>query len=324
MLVVVYDQEHDKTFRYKLSESCTTQDVANALANNVKLKVEDMRLIAAGRELESSEVLQSTLGEYFFRTKHITLKELDKDACREWQRHGRCKIGSDCPYKASHTMDKSPRYVEFQAKTGDGSNAGGSSSGSESASPRCSPCSTPPKLSPREEKPKTVCRNWERDGSCRFGDRCHFAHTPKVFSPSCSADSTPSRHETPRGSALEIQDAPSQMVSPTVLLSQAPSHTPAPAPKHQIHNYHAPMESFQHQGLSVQNFHQMAMPMSTMMPVTCPAWPGNEILLSEPVLPNQQPGHMYTNTFQEAHGWHSWNGEQWAPQSHYEGLFTQA
>merc|ERR1711977_242097 len=108
-----------------------------------------MRLIANGRELSMSETLLTGLGEFYFHSKCITLKELDVDACREWQRSGRCTSGSKCPHKHTHTIDLSPRYV-------------GHANSPQSTSPVSSPPGTPPKIaSPRQQQPSTtkVCRN---------------------------------------------------------------------------------------------------------------------------------------------------------------------
>merc|ERR1711959_141247 len=177
------------TFRFTMSPTSTVADLANDAAEVIDLHIDQMRLIANGRELEPKEPL-SLLGEFWFISNAVHLVELDKDACREWQKTGRCRHGQRCPKVASHDMHHSPRYVAHQ-----------SLESSPHESPRGvskeeSPCASPPSSSVTGSTPapsafnsnqnvltpegETVCRYWLQ-GNCRFGERCHFASTHKAI-----------------------------------------------------------------------------------------------------------------------------------------------
>merc|ERR1711904_257868 len=101
-----------------------------------------------------------------FRKHSVILKEVSLQACREWQRTGRC-TNKACPHKATHTMAHSPRYVEHQAScTSSQSSSQSSSAASPPSSspalpssppPICSPC-TPPQQHPHHQAPQTIQR----------------------------------------------------------------------------------------------------------------------------------------------------------------------
>lgn len=135
VLIAVVQTELAKR-RYHLHDNCTAADLAEALTadaeNITDIKPERMRLIAQGRELQPSDKLES-LGEFYFRKHSVILREVSLDACREWQRTGRC-TNKACQRKATHNMEHSPRYVEHQP----------SSQSSQSSSAASTPPSSPP------------------------------------------------------------------------------------------------------------------------------------------------------------------------------------
>merc|ERR1711907_887249 len=101
---------------YHLHDECTAADLADAILSDMEnitdIAYDRMRLIAQGRELHSGEKLKN-LGEFYFKKSCIILREVNEQACREWQRSGRC-TNKNCSRKASHTMMNSPRYVQHQ------------------------------------------------------------------------------------------------------------------------------------------------------------------------------------------------------------------
>jgi hypothetical protein len=69
--------------------------------------------------------------------------------CRNWQQHGSCHFGDGCHYKDGHVGSLSGSSSDRGANDGR--------------------VATP--LVPRRS---VVCNNWERSGSCRFGDGCQY------------------------------------------------------------------------------------------------------------------------------------------------------
>jgi len=193
----------DMVHRYTLPRSALVGQLADALAHDMARDKSAMRLIANGKELELHDTLES-LGEFYFLSKCIHLLEVDHGACREWQRRGHCTHGSKCPHKATHDMFHSPRYVGHNL----------SATSSAEASPSASPESSPEVVSVQKQNTKQVekrnnkpekrqkktkpemppgmCRNWVRNGKCRFGDKCKFveSHTPKNPLPKSAATIT--------------------------------------------------------------------------------------------------------------------------------------
>jgi len=106
-------QDGASTHHFTLDEHASLGDLATRLSERSVLPVESMRLIANGRELELPMPL-SMLGEFFFIKNAIFLLEVDHDACREWQKTGRCKKGGSCPKSSTHDVIHSPRYVAHQ------------------------------------------------------------------------------------------------------------------------------------------------------------------------------------------------------------------
>merc|ERR1711959_198108 len=106
-IVAVVTTSNRQTLRYTLPSDANVSAVASAVENDEHMAPSDQRLIANGRELGMDEKLE-TLGEFWFRKNSILVLPVDKDACREWQRTGRCSLAGKCPHKASHDMDHSP------------------------------------------------------------------------------------------------------------------------------------------------------------------------------------------------------------------------
>jgi len=168
---------HDgATLHIQLPLEATVSDLKTALKERrgITLPV-DWQLIANGTEQGDKVVLRS-LGEYYFRSNAMFLRALNDAACREWQSFGKCRQGSKCPLHKTHTMEFSPRYVAHTSPQASPREEGASATQSSPAqSSQFSPPSPPrsPPAGPVDEA--LVCRNWIKDGSCRFGDRCHFA-----------------------------------------------------------------------------------------------------------------------------------------------------
>merc|ERR1711998_185871 len=187
---VSVDHGEGKMACLHLPRDATVADVMAELEKDPAVRVpkpELVRMIGNGSELEGTYKLEG-LGEFFFMRNAIYLREVDVHACREWQRTGRC-TNRNCPHKATHDMSRSPRYVAHQ-----GSHSGASTpqtgSGHTTPEQRLSPRehytpATASPLQPATPEPllctpvhnTTVCRNWQRQGCCRFGDQCHFANT---------------------------------------------------------------------------------------------------------------------------------------------------
>merc|ERR1711977_414674 len=172
-------QHESTTLRLTLSESSTVADLAACCTGTTNFPVDQMRLIANGRELDSGESL-SSLGEFFFYQNMIHLKKIDQEACRDWEKTGRCKHGQRCPRASTHDMHHSPRYVAYQQPSS--STVSPSTTTTTSSLPKTSPreslepsahASSP--VSHPTNEGAVICRNWCNEGSCRFGDRCHFA-----------------------------------------------------------------------------------------------------------------------------------------------------
>merc|ERR1711998_769363 len=119
MVMIAVVQTELAKRRYTLPDECTAADLAKALTADVEnitdISPERMRLIAQGRELLPTDKLK-TLGEFFFYKQAVILREVDLNACREWQRCGRC-TNKACAHKATHNMEHSPRYVEHQTSS---------------------------------------------------------------------------------------------------------------------------------------------------------------------------------------------------------------
>lgn len=156
MQLVAIVRSPTKTHRFTLNAGATVSDVASALANEGREEIakEDYRLIANGRELELGFAL-AELGEFFFMRNAIFLLPVDRRACREWQRTGRC-TDRECQHKSTHDMAHSPRYVAHQLKA-----------------PSTEQCQQVP--SPELRAAPEKCRNWCNTGKCRFGAACFFA-----------------------------------------------------------------------------------------------------------------------------------------------------
>jgi len=163
----------NKRFRFATSKEATTATIKELLLreNKCDMGMEEMRLIAQGRELGDNEELFSTLGEFYFYSRAMHLKRVDKSVCREWQRSGRC-CSKNCPLKKTHTMEHSPRYVGHSVETPAASPAPSSSPTPASSSPSSPVPSPVPACAPQ------LCLNWEATGECPFGDRCRFSHQP--------------------------------------------------------------------------------------------------------------------------------------------------
>merc|ERR1711988_925961 len=137
------------------------------------------QFIANGTTMGNNDSV-AALGENFFRSNAIYVRPIDTHACIEWQRTGRCSHGGSCPLCASHKPERSPRYIAHHAEISPSTSTSTSPATSPAPSPRPNepsrmtpePASTQP---PRKQQ--TICRHWANSGSCRFGDRCFFAHT---------------------------------------------------------------------------------------------------------------------------------------------------
>jgi len=169
----------NKRFRYATTKEATTATIKELLLrdNKCDMALEDMRLIAQGRELGDREELFSTLGEFYFHSRAMYLKRVDTSVCREWQRSGRC-CAKNCALKKTHTMEHSPRYVghDIENETPAASPAASPAPSSSPSPVSSSPSSPVP--SPVPARAPQLCRNWAATGTCPFGDRCHFSHQP--------------------------------------------------------------------------------------------------------------------------------------------------
>jgi len=118
-------------------EACVS-DLISEAADDVP-GIRSMRLVATGKELELEKSLGS-LGEFFFYKNAIHAVDLDMNACREWQRTGRCNLGQRCKHAATHNTFHSPRYVGYSCMHAPA--ASGDTSPENSPSPECSPDSS--------------------------------------------------------------------------------------------------------------------------------------------------------------------------------------
>eukprot|EP00658_Telonema_sp_P-2_P013168 TRINITY_DN14993_c0_g2_i3.p1 TRINITY_DN14993_c0_g2~~TRINITY_DN14993_c0_g2_i3.p1 ORF type:complete len:237 (-),score=72.13 TRINITY_DN14993_c0_g2_i3:59-724(-) len=121
-----------------------------------------VRMVCKGCELQGSQSLEQQGCKA--RDTIYCLEPLPEGACAAWGRTGRCGEGGRCHAAQSHTMQLSPRYVEHRA-----------AAMSAESSPSTSP---PPSPSP---SPQVVCRNWEANGTCRYGEQCFYAHTCLLY-----------------------------------------------------------------------------------------------------------------------------------------------
>merc|ERR1712070_596648 len=234
MLLCKIDQQPEAPFTIKLEDGATCRDLRDALRTHQAARLpKDYMLIANGAELRDDALLE-TLGEFWFRTHSIYLRAVDQNACREWQGTGRCKLGQNCPFKGTHDHTNSPRYIAYQVRT-----PSSSIGSSPQSSPRdgftpgspnescslaqqpfspvqqpqpCSPAQCSPCTPPQPRAP-TVCRNWSKNGHCRFGDQCHFVATH-------TAENLP---RPPQGQMppAQMPQAPMAPYGPPVLLSQS-------------------------------------------------------------------------------------------------------
>jgi len=234
-------QDGNKTHRFTLDETSTVGDLAARLLERSVLPVESMRLIANGRELELKEPL-SRLGEFFFFKNAIHLLEVDHNACREWQKTGRCKKGSSCLKNSTHDISHSPRYVAYrQAPSSTSSSAASSAGSSPQQSPQITPPNSPPQRSTvqvdtasgleaqecGECSHSVVCRNWQAEGCCRFGSRCHFAasHTQENM-PTTKVIVQQQQQQPPEVSShFQLPETLNQWASPILLSETENSHT---------------------------------------------------------------------------------------------------
>jgi len=189
-------RHNGKTFRYTLAQSATAADLAACASTDITLPVASMRLIAQGKELEPHYPLQS-LGEFYFPKNAVIVKELDHNACREWQKNGKCDHGNKCKHAHTHDMEHSPRYVAYENSPPPSplpTSASGSPPSSAETSPHPSPrVSFEAEPSARPPPMTTIiCRNWSTTGECWREAGCHYAasHTPNNL-PSTQLLSTP-------------------------------------------------------------------------------------------------------------------------------------
>lgn len=188
------------------------------------------------------DVALASLGEFWFRTNAIFVSEVDDNACREWQRSGRCPKGSKCAASHTHKPEWSPRYVAHQLPT----------SSTPTASPPSSPASRrssssslhSPEVCPSCESspmPKQLCRHWQNGGNCPFGDRCHFLHPQTSVSP--GDEPSKQLHKSDPAPTVLLSHSEKAAYSPPVPTSppqafftpQQPDHSLLPVPPHQHH-----------------------------------------------------------------------------------------
>merc|ERR1711998_468007 len=195
----------------------------------------DYQLIANGKEMTPRDTV-GALGEFFFHSPNnaIFCRAIDADACREWQRTGRCRLGSKCPNCATHDHHRSPRYVAHTSPNTSprlpSTPAGNSTTSTtiEAETPSSPPTAKPPTTRSPEhrhnESPCRVCRNWARFGSCDWGERCFFAESHTDANLPQASPTHPSQEALQAAVA-----APQQYPAPymeTVLLSSSSSDWP--------------------------------------------------------------------------------------------------
>merc|ERR1711988_44310 len=137
MTILAVVRHRSKTLRIKMDDEASASDLAKAASSELGVNTDEVQLIAQGSEMEPKKSLRS-IGEFWFRSNAVHVRKLDPSACREWQKKGRCKLGSSCPCVSTHNMHYSPRYVEH--------------ANSPSASP---PASPPPSPVPSTTPPPT-------------------------------------------------------------------------------------------------------------------------------------------------------------------------
>jgi len=252
----------------ELPDNATASSLADALRDHGVALPTNFQVVANGKEMGDNEAI-SGLGEFFFRTNAVYIRAIDENACREWQRTGRCKHGSKCTHADSHDVHRSPRYIAHTASsasnspsptlsptispaTSEGATESSPSPYTQPTSPytqeKCHECHEPSQAyytSPvqypapqylghqqndaNHAQHVTICRNWARCGSCKFGSRCHFAAThtdanlPTDFHPS-------GQHHQHQAPPVQYQSPPVQHQCPPVQYPapQYPSQYPAP------------------------------------------------------------------------------------------------
>merc|ERR1711998_137995 len=145
---VAYD---GATLHLYLDEDATIRDVRAALKERKDVNLpKDWQLIANGTDQGDAVVLRS-LGEFYFMKNVLFLRALDAEACLDWQRTGRCKQGSKCPFHKTHSMKYSPRYVAHTSPQ---------TSPREDYTPPYTPPQTPPQLlTPPQSPPRSPPRS---------------------------------------------------------------------------------------------------------------------------------------------------------------------
>lgn len=223
---------HGRTLRIPLPKDATAQQLEQALQASGQVPADmECRLIANGCELNPGYAL-AQLGEFYFIKGVVHLRGVCKTSCREWQRTGRCSLGSQCPLHDTHDVHHSPRYVPHAPQR---------SCCPAAPAEEVKPVSVAPTVAtPGHAQQSTrLCRNWTQTGSCRFGDKCHFAvtHTPQNLPAGMMP--APSPPPTLNFNAAPFQYNPKQdrSFAPPVFLS-----TPAP-PAQQNHSDESLMEA---------------------------------------------------------------------------------
>lgn len=244
--------------------------MADAIVSRVHMPKERMRMIANGRELGMGEAL-SSLGEFWFMSNAIILREVDESACREWQRVGRCNQGRNCDKCSTHVMAHSPRYVAYN-NTPDTTPVCPVVPPTKivSAPPQHEPTkkpTTPPAWQAKREQQKRqaprLCRNWTQHGSCHFDQRCHFkeSHTyenlPSNMRVSQAEANQYNAHTRPEFSHSEFTQP---FASPVLLSGPEPAQSQMPPTHYSTHQHYSspqvdPSHQGYHQGSSI-NHHQ--------------------------------------------------------------------
>jgi len=185
---------------YHLAEDSTVQDLATAISEDSRVtSVRDiplMRLIANGKEMGLKESLMS-LGEFYFVKNVVCLLPLDVEACREWQRVGRCSKGCKCEKSATHVVGLSPRYVAYQLE-------------------EASPPSSPPQIcsladaSPQQSSQSPCGHEWMAYEGGYFQDQGHVASSHiSSPSPQWTQEPSPQQQWQQQSSPQQWQQQPS-------------------------------------------------------------------------------------------------------------------
>merc|ERR1711871_205757 len=101
----------------EIPEEATASSLEQLLRKRGEAVPHVCQLVANGKEMSANDRI-SNLGEFFFRSNAIYVREINPNACREWQRTGRCKMGSKCPHCGTHEMKFSPRYIAHAFASG--------------------------------------------------------------------------------------------------------------------------------------------------------------------------------------------------------------